>query len=140
MATLRCRSLLPVLIPIIVLAECTSGTSVSIDGLYLNGGYKWPVNEATIVGLDEMKNAIASLEPNPGPEDYLSLQSELQTSFQTIFDKCDMEGEAHEQLHAYLFPLMGKMRRLETEEAPQMVEEISSHIDLFDDYFEPRSN
>jgi hypothetical protein len=45
---------------------------------------------------------------------YASLKNELETEFTTIFQKCTMKGEAHNQLHNYLKPMVPIFEGLES--------------------------
>ena len=65
------------------------------------------------------------------------LVDSLQQELKTIFDKCTMKGEAHEQLHQYLVPLKNRLDILKTgAKREETLLDIRDYLETFDNYFE----
>lgn len=115
-----------------------------IEGLTLNNGNKWIANMETIDGIKNMIAIIAE----PMEEDriilFVARGQQLMTEFETLVSKCNMTGEAHEQLHHYILPLKEKIELLmncediTTCDLTQL--DILRHLHLFGEYFEGEKN
>ena len=104
----------------------------------LDDGEKWVVNDATKEGIENMVSLVNSFELSDNLADYLKLNEQLEQEFKTIFEKCDMNGEAHDQLHNYLFPLKRLFNKLKSEdlsESKGTVKELKVYLSTFPDYF-----
>lgn len=107
--------------------------------LQLNNGEKWKANTETIEGVKAMQVSVNNLPANPTLGDYRQLKSDLESNFNTIFEKCTMTGAAHEQLHNFLLPLTHMTEFLgskDIENCKTTVKEIKVHLAVFDTYFE----
>ena len=101
----------------------------------LDNGKKWKANPETIEGINKMQTLISNAKTENAVA--ASLKTPLTTEFQTIFDKCTMTGEAHNQLHNYLVPIKDNLQKLENEsEANQALANIENHLRTFENYFE----
>lgn len=105
-------------------------------GLTLNEGEKWEANAETTDGVRNMKNiveAYISGEKTPLTQCGDDLQAELDG----IFDNCSMKGEAHDQLHSFLMPLIDMKNEIKGAEPTQdQLKEINEHLDLYFAFFE----
>ncbi len=107
--------------------------------LRLNNGEKWIVNNATQVGILKMDSIITSYRSNK-EDDFLELGQNLskQTSF--IIKSCDMTGEAHDQLHVVLVPMLDEISILKesenAEESKKALVELESLIEAYFNHFE----
>lgn len=101
----------------------------------LDNGKKWKANPETIMGINNMitivQNGIA------GKTELAKLHDTLQIEFKTIFDKCTMTGESHNQLHNYLIPLKGQLEKLTTGSMEvEVLKEMQEYLLTFKNYFE----
>ena len=101
----------------------------------LDNGRKWKANAETITGINNMlaivQNGIV------GKTDPAKLHDTLQVEFKTIFDKCTMTGESHNQLHNYLIPLKGKLDKLKAgSKEAETLKEMQEYLSTFKNYFE----
>jgi hypothetical protein len=123
----------------IFFASCTEEPPLNIDGLDLNEGKKWKANPETTEGIHNMI-AIIEDDKSSSIEDYSILAEELGEEKTNIFKQCTMKGEAHENLHAYLIPLIHLIGDLSEDstpdEAAKTVSEIKAHTKAYDFYFE----
>ena len=123
----------------LVFTSCTQEPPLNIEGLGLNEGKKWEANPETTDGIHNMK-AIIEKDNSSSLEDYSALAEDLGVEKTNIFKQCTMKGESHENLHAYLIPLIGFINDLSEdatpEDAAKTVLEIENHVDAYDYYFE----
>jgi hypothetical protein len=107
--------------------------------LHLNNGEKWEANIETSAGIERMLTII-NKEVEEGRLSYYAAMGEsLNLEMKTIFDECTMDGEAHEQLHLYLLPMVKLFRSLEDieteDEALILQKDILKHLNKYSDYF-----
>lgn len=106
--------------------------------LRLNNGEKWIVNNATQIGVAKMDSILKSFNSNKD-ENYLGLGNNLsqQTSF--IIKSCDMTGEAHDQLHVVLVPMLDEIYILKDsniiEEQKRATNNLELLINIYYDHF-----
>jgi hypothetical protein len=98
-----------------------------------NEGERWEANSATVEGIENLTEMVKGFDASV--QSYDSLQSNLRDEFGLIFKNCTMKGEAHEQLHNYLLPLMELFGKLTLEEQEDALAEIKKHLARFDTYF-----
>ncbi|WP_456438254.1 hypothetical protein [Psychroserpens sp.] len=70
---------------------------------------------------------------------YASLKGELETEFSNIFQKCTMKGEAHNQLHNYLKPMIIIFEGLESSNlktCKTSFKTMENHLAGYTNYFE----
>jgi len=80
----------------------TKHQAIQLEGLTLNNNEKWIANEETHIGMKRIDSILKNHTSTSGKilGDVLSKQ----TSY--IIKSCDMEGEAHDQLHVVLVPIL----------------------------------
>ena len=103
--------------------------------LRLDNGKKWVVNDATQLGITKMDSIINSFKSSKD-EDFASLGNNLskQTSF--IIKNCDMTGEAHDQLHVILVPILDEISILKESNNKHEYKKALNNLEgLIDDYF-----
>lgn len=101
----------------------------------LDNGRKWKANAETITGISNM----ASLVQNgiAKKNEAVKLYDSLQAEFKTIFDKCTMTGESHNQLHNYLIPIKGQLEKLKAGKTyEEILKEMQEYLLTFKNYFE----
>ena len=111
----------------------------SSSPLKLNNGTKWQANAETTAGISNMKKLVSELPANPAQKDYVTLQENLVTELNMIFQKCTMTGEAHEQLHYFLIPIKDLLNQLSQDtpaKSGEVTEQIRTHLDEYNQYFE----
>lgn len=103
------RILLNSVIIIMMLLSCyscknntTEPQAIQLEGLTLNNNEKWIANDETHIGMKRIDSILKNHTSTSGKilGDVLSKQ----TSY--IIKSCDMEGEAHDQLHVVLVPIL----------------------------------
>ena len=103
----------------------------SEEKLHLNNGKKWIVNEATEVGMKNMQAIIIAFAQNKST-DFAKLGQELGQESQTLINKCDMTGPAHDQLHLVLHPMLTAISGIKKGNAKDVIK----MSNLLADYFE----
>ena len=107
-----------------------SSTTVALDN-----GKKWKANIETTEGIEKMKSLTqGAIAENKTPQNLLPA---LQHEFKTIFDKCTMTGEAHNQLHNYLIPVKTQLDSLKSATASSKnLEDLQHYLETYPQYFE----
>jgi hypothetical protein len=107
------------------------------DELRLNNGKKWQANPETTEGILAMKEHLEAFR-NLGLGDYEQLRFHLEAEFKMIFEKCTMKGEAHNQLHNFLYPMRDCFSDLSkgTETAEKAFITLEKYVPMYFDYFE----
>ena len=92
--------------------EDSAKTSLKEElGLTLDGDKKWPVNEATHLGMHAMDSMVRAFTFTDS-FGYNDLGEMLNGQTNYIIQNCDMTGEAHNQLHHVLHPILDKIAAL----------------------------
>ena len=103
----------------------------------LNNGERWEANIETTEGIADMHAHL--VQYHEGSMDAPALHGHLLNEFNTIFAKCTMTGEAHDQLHNYLIPLKAQLQELENcrgEACDEIAGNIEKHLEEYDTYFQ----
>jgi len=79
--------------------------------LKMNNGKKWIVNNATQIGVTKMDSIIDSFK-SYNKDGYVKLGNDLSKQTNFIIKSCDMTGEAHDQLHVVLVPMLDEISNL----------------------------
>ncbi len=84
-----------------------------VEGLTLNNGEKWEANSETHKGMTQIKTIIENMDALT-LDDYhlMGNKCDEQTTF--IISNCSMGGEAHNQLHHVLHPILDDIDSLIT--------------------------
>ena len=98
----------------------------------LNNGQRWKANPETTSGIATMVAILAAYDPATG--DPTVLKDALEAEFGLIFERCTMEGEAHNQLHNYLLPIHHQLRDFAATEAQRTA--LGAHLATYGNYFE----
>ena len=134
-------------IPIEVQQETTDVTETkesheNIDGtVSLNNGELWLANPETTKGIQKMKKRMALFNNSENLEAYVILKAGLEEDFIELFEKCTMKGEAHNQLHNYLFPFLDLFDGLETSDlvvCKKSFSELNIHLNEYSNYFKSK--
>ena len=88
----------------LLLFSCTENKT-EIENLSQNNGEKWEANIEKTNGISEIQTLISCFN-GKSLEDHHNLNSELIREFNKIIRACNMEGEAHDQLHHYIKPIL----------------------------------
>ncbi len=108
------------------------------DAITLVNGEKWQVNFATNKGIQNMNELLLSINNDSKLSDYRELGARLQKEFQHIFQRCDMTGEPHNQLHNYLHPMAAWFKELKESDLNQCqttTKALKEHLEEYDSYF-----
>jgi hypothetical protein len=103
------------------------------EGLVLNNGEKWIANEATHIGMKR----IDSILKNNTTLDGQTLGDTLSKETSYIIKSCDMTGEAHDQLHLVLVPILEEITDLkDITDSNKTKEKVSYLKGLVNTYFQ----
>ena len=116
-----------------VTKEVTTESAHESKEVTLDNGRLWVANPETTQGIRNMQKIISERnQKNAGAV----LKEALENEFQMIFEKCTMKGEAHNQLHNYLFPLKMKLNQLDGTNDEEVVSEIETYLKEYSNYFQ----
>ena len=104
----------------------------------LNQGRRWPANPETTQSVKAMHALVRQFAAQPAPRSE-EVAPQLSAAFQTIFQRCTMTGEAHEQLHVFLVPMAEQLKRLEHADAAttgRVVRTLDTHLSQYSTFFE----
>ncbi len=76
-----------------------------VKGLVLNNGEKWEANAETHEGMGKIRLIIKAFEPTTVAE-FQAMGSDCDKQTSYIINNCSMTGEAHNQLHFVLHPIL----------------------------------
>jgi hypothetical protein len=117
----------------------TEDSHKSIDGtVTLNNGELWLANPETTEGIQKMKKRMSLFNDSDNLEAYVILKAGLEEDFTELFQKCTMKGEAHNQLHNYLFPILDFFDGFEASDiaiCKQSFIDLNNHLDEYYNYF-----
>ncbi len=117
----------------------TEESHESIDGtVTLNNGELWLANPETTEGIQKMKKRMSLFNDSDNLEAYVILKASLEEDFTELFEKCTMKGEAHNQLHNYLFPILELFDGLESSDlvvCKKSFSELNIHLNEYSNYF-----
>lgn len=99
------------------------------DQAGLPDGPPWEVNAATREGVQAMRRLVEGYPANALRNG--ALKDSLETQLTLIFERCTMQGEAHERLHDFLLPLYQLYRELPPDPGPEQVAAIRTHLEGF---------
>lgn len=108
------------------------------DVLRDDNGNPWEVQFSTDSLVRVMQDKVSSFEDGSSLDEYAALKGDLNEDFSEIFNRCNMTGEAHNQLHNYLIPLRNEIRKINdtiNDSNPSQIHEIRSYLSEFERYF-----
>ncbi|NOY51893.1 MAG: hypothetical protein GXO88_15180 [Chlorobi bacterium] len=104
----------------------------------LINGQKWKVDFSTYKGVQNMKELMDGINSSSTLSDYRKLGADLQNELRNIFKTCDMTGEAHNQLHNYLHPIVAFIKELnesDLSKCKSTANSLKTHLDEYELYF-----
>ena len=108
------------------------------SGVQLNNGNRWIANPETTTGIETMVSMMSSFEKKDTIDAYKELSEQLNLEFSTIFRKCTMTGEAHNQLHNFLLPikdLLGSLDSPDLKECQGIYNKLNNDLKNYTTYF-----
>lgn len=109
------------------------------NSIQLNDGNRWVANAETSQGVRNMQAIVEQFEKDGKSADLAAIHEQLTLEFTTIFEKCTMTGEAHEQLHTYLIPIKELLDGISPDNAEKSKENIAllkAHLSHYTEYFQ----
>ncbi len=94
------------------LAKTIDTSTIKITGVGLDNGKLWNANSETSNGIQKMQQLVHVFSNNSDLKQYTDFTAQLETEFSNVFAKCTMKGEAHNQLHNYLKPMINVFENL----------------------------
>ena len=111
----------------------TASQVIKIEGLTLNNNEKWIANPETHIGMQRIDSILKNNPSSRGKT--LGEALSKQTSY--IIKSCNMKGEAHNQLHVVLIPVLEVIMDLkDTEDSTEVNKKRQTLQNLAATYFE----
>lgn len=107
--------------------------------LVLDNGKRWLANPETTEGIRNMTKLMQTHNSSETVDSYKTLATALDLEFNTIFKKCTMKGEAHNQLHNYHMPMIDMVKKLsgdDVELSQTVFDSMKKHLRVYENYFE----
>ena len=111
--------------------NATATAHDALPAVTLDNGQRWKANPETTSGIANMVTILSAYDPATG--DPTVLKETLEAEFGLIFERCTMEGEAHNQLHNYLLPIHHQLRDFAATEAQRIA--LGEHLAAYGNYF-----
>ena len=121
-----------------IVKETEADQHDSDEELILNNGKRWEANLETTEGVKKLQMQLQGLSDKESVEAYTTLTKELEETFGEIFAKCTMKGEAHNQLHNFLKPMLqlfDGMKSGDLEKSKYSYDILNKHLKLYKEYF-----
>ena len=105
------------------------------DVLSLDGAVKWNVNAETHQGMLQIQDILDNMDPL-SIEDYNLMGNKCDEQTAYIITNCSMKGEAHNQLHYVLHPILDDIANLQKETTLEGADKAKSSLEKnLTDYF-----
>ena len=111
--------------------EAEDEADEALEGLTLNLGEKWKVDEGTAAGMEDVKTAVSNFDG----EDHESLGKEIKDMLGDIIKGCTMKGEDHDQYHIVLKAMMKESKKLKKGKSTDIIK-MQRYLDAYDAHFE----
>ncbi|WP_178987274.1 hypothetical protein [Winogradskyella schleiferi] len=112
--------------------KTTMTSEIKLQGLTLNNNEKWVANEETHMGMQRIDSILKNNVLNDGKT--LGKALSKQTSY--IIKSCDMTGDAHDQLHIVLVPILEEISEIKDIKSTSVLEKkVTTLQNLIETYF-----
>ncbi len=102
--------------------------------LHLNNGKKWIVNDATHVGMTNIKALLTDYVKND-KTDHVALAAAMSKESSTLISKCDMVGPDHDMLHVILVPILESIEEIKESRSAQPIMDLSVYLSEYFKHF-----
>ena len=107
--------------------------------LELNRGKKWIANPETTSGIGKMVILTDEFTDTESVEAYQKLSEDLSATLNTLLKECTMEGEPHNHLHTYLYPMFDMIEGIgssDLETCKENYDKLKAQLSEYPNYFE----
>ncbi|GJM11345.1 MAG: hypothetical protein DHS20C11_36210 [Lysobacteraceae bacterium] len=110
--------------------------AAAVDGLTLNHGQRWLMDEHTRKAFEQMESGFSKIEVGTATEEQLlAAATQLKQDLRLLIKGCTMTGAAHDQLHHYLVSYMPAVDRLALSGDVEDAELVAELLAVFPRYF-----
>ena len=107
-----------------------------LDGLVLNNGEKWDMDDHTRTIFTKMHNSFSDLKVESTTKDNLmKVASGLQEDINELIKGCTMTGAAHDQLHEYLIGYIPTVEKLSQSGEKKDAQRVKFYLENYSKYF-----
>lgn len=114
------------------LSGCSENNRKDIEQkpIELNNGEKWSVDTAMLEHITAMETAVNGFTAG---DDINSLKKALKVNLRELTSKCTMQGQAHDELHKWLMPVIETVNKMGSGES---LDRLRQQFKTFHTYFE----
>jgi len=133
-----------IFLSVLILSSCASEESEKVKSIYddveisLNDGAKWKVSPEMKPYMLKGFKLMHEFEKSKD-KDYIQLAASLDGLKNKFVSSCNMKGDSHEQLHAWLMPYIGLIDDLKEatkqEDQEHIFQQLLSSEEAFNEYF-----
>ncbi|MFI5172305.1 MAG: hypothetical protein ACHQFW_07930 [Chitinophagales bacterium] len=107
--------------------------------LYLNDGKKWKTNPETTEGIDGMLQKMNNFNFPSDTIAYHTFADSLMNDYSYILQHCEYMGNAHELVHAYLYPMQELIMPMQIGgeiTCENLFPKLKEYLEKYHEYFE----
>lgn len=117
--------------------EASAQLAVENESLHLNKGKKWTVNDATQIGMTNIKALLTDYVKND-KTDHVALATAMSIETATLIGKCDMVGRDHDMLHIILMPILESIDGIKQSKSAKPMMDLSVHLSEYFKHFQTK--
>ncbi len=107
------------------------------DGLVLNDGAKWQMDDHTRASFVKMADSFVKVDAAALGTDGLKLAGDgLKVELEGLIQGCTMSGADHDQLHVYLMKYIPSVTALQETGSVEDAKQVQHYLSIYGDYFE----
>ncbi len=108
-----------------------------LSDLSLNNGKKWQMDEHTRKSFLSMEKLFSDIDVNNlSKENLKKYGSDLRADINTLIQGCEMQGDAHDQLHTFLMPYIDIVDHLSENGEIEEAIKIQRYLKTYKEFFE----
>ena len=107
------------------------------DGLVLNDGAKWQMDDHTRASFAKMADSFVKVDVAALDTEGLKLAGNgLKADLEGLIQGCTMTGADHDQLHVYLMKYIPAVTALQETGSVEDANQVQHYLSIYGDYFE----
>ncbi len=112
-------------------------TATKDDGLVLNDGKKWQMDDHTRASFAKMAGSFVDIDAAAlGSDGLKQAGSNLQEDLNSLIQGCTMTGPSHDQLHVFLMAYIPAVTALQESGQVEDAKKVQHYLAIYGNYFE----
>jgi len=118
-------------------ADAAHTKATADDGLVLNDGKKWQMDDHTRASFAKMAASFVNADAAAmGPDGLKQAGDNLKEDLNGLIQGCTMSGPDHDQLHVYLMAYIPAVTALQASGSIADARQVQHYLAIYGDYFE----